>query len=334
MIKKRTLILLAIVFLLVGYFQAANHSKKNTVQNTVQFANTEIEPNDKITLSNLGDIYELTSKNITQITTNTSLIEPITMDKNIAAVYKQNNYSSLIEYDSSGKMIKTLFDGNANKIDNMLWVSDPAIDSTKTKIAYVSDQNRISTNIPDNALFILDLNKNKTTLVASPDHYSGGIAHPVWDPIDQTILLYDYYQYTSSTLEPYSTIMEYDFQTDNSFPLTTDKQNVLQEALSPDGKKILYLQRNSNGLDVSLYYADFSADNGISNTVKLTSGDYAYPEFSNTLDYIYYLSADANQGYNLFKAKIVNNKLTAITPITTGDSLQGNSSYWIDEITQ
>ncbi len=331
MIKKRTFILVAIVFLLLGYFTASQHTQKKAQSSPIQFYNSQLEPTDNIILTSSGNIYSLSAKNASQITKNTNLIEPITIGNNFAGVYKQTNYSSLIEYDSSGKEIKTLFDGNAQKIDNMLWITDPAIDPTQTQIAFVSDQNRLITGLPDNALFLLNLSSGKTSTIALPDHYSGGIAHPVWDMADPTVLLYDYYQYTPNTLEPYSTIMEYDTNTNNSFPLTSSSQNVFQSSLSPDGKHIMYLQRNSNGLDVSLYLADFS-NNGITNPVKLASGDYAYPEFSYTLGYIYYLSADANDGYNLFKSKVVKNKLTDVTPLTTGSNLQGNSSYEINEI--
>ena len=329
MIKKRTLILVAIIFILTGYFTAKNHNQNTSRMNQIQFYNSNIEPTDRITLVSSKNIYTLTSKKISQITNNTNLMEPISIGNNFAAIDKQTNYSSLVEYDSSGNRIKTLFDGNADKIDNMLWISDPAVNANGDKIAYVSDQNRISTGIPDNALFILNLLTNKTSTIALPDHYSGGIAHPVWDMANPNVLLYDYYQYTPITLEPYSTIMEYDRRTAYSFPLTTSKQNVFQSALSPDGKDILFLLRNGNGLDVSMYVGNFTS-NGIRNEVKLTSGDFAYPVFSNTLGYIYYLSAQGNEEYNLFKAKIVKNKLTDITPITTNANLQGNSSYEID----
>ncbi len=331
MIKKRTLLAFTIIPFIIGYFFA--QSRENTVINTPlqpDFYNSNIQPNDKITLASGGNIYSLTENGVNQVTKNQNIIEPVPLGNNYVAIDKETNFSKMIEFDGKGNVINTLFNGDTGNIDTMNWATDPAVNNGQNKIAFVSDKDRLLIGAPDNALYVYDLSSAKSTNIAKPDPYSGGLAHPVWDPADSNILFYDYYQYDPKTLEPYSTVMEYDKQTGEIFPLTTDKQNAFQSSISSDGKKVLFIIRNNNAFNVSLYIADFG-NNGLSNEHLLATGDFAYPQFSNSDGYIYYLMATGNTGYNLMKAQIVNNKLSGIVQITSGSNLLGNSSFTVSK---
>jgi len=322
--KKRTILLFSIVPLIFGFLLArvsSTHSSQNA-----SFSINNVQSSDTITLSSKGDVYKITKENVFQVTHNQNLIEPELVGDTFIAVSKNTNYSSLITYDASGHKIKTLFNGNASSIDTMSWITDPAIDPKGNKIAYVSDKDKKQTNVPDNALYVLNLNDGKSTNIANPDPYSGGLSHPIWNPIDPNILLFDYYQYDPDSFSPYSTIEIYNKQTGLTSPLTFEKLNAYQEAISPDGKQILLLSRNSTQNTVTLYIADMTA-NGLNNTHSLITGDLAYPAFSNTKNQIYYLYSEGNKGYNLATARIENNKLNHVLPIVNGFQLLGNSSF-------
>lgn len=326
MIKKRILIFSIMIPIILGYFVAQHQSEKPTISNRSVFSYTAVLPGDILTLSSLGNIFVVTHTGVTQITQNQNLIDPIPVGNKYIAVLKKTNYSSLLEYSSAGKLIKTLFNGNTGKIDTMSWISDPAINHEKNKIAYVSDKDRQLTGVPDLALYELNLANDESTHIAKPDPYSGGLAHPVWNPTNSNILLYDYYQYDPKTLNPYSTIMEYNKKTGQIIPLTTDLQNAYQASFSLDGKKLLFLIRNKNLLDVSIYSADITAD-GLSNEHKLLTGDISYPQYSYTRGHIYFQEAIGNSGYNLLTATIVNDSLINIIPVTKGSQLVGDSSF-------
>lgn len=309
---------------LVAFFQT--HQGGQTM---ATFSTKNIPPTDVIVLSNQGDIYQVSHQGSAQITHGQHLIEPVKIGNTFAAIEKTTNYASLLMFDQQGNIIKTLFSGNNDTIDTMSWITDPAASPAQNRIAYVSDKDKAQTNVPDNALYVLNLATGKSTNVAKPSPYSGGLAHPLFNPVNSNIILYDYYQYDPQTLMPYSTIEQFDNTTGLITTLTFENQNAYQAAFSPDGKQLLFLGRNDGSTSVTLYIADFDSTSGLSNIRTLLSGDLAYPAFSNTKNVIYYLQAQGNSGYNLMNATIQNNKLSNIQTVVSGNILLGNSSYAI-----
>jgi len=325
-VKKR-IIVFCIGAFIVGFFLAYVQGKPT--EGATAFHTENVAPSDTITLSSGGDIYTLSQNNTTQITHQQNLTEPVVIKDTIAAIEKTTNYASLILLDASGTKIKTLFNGDSSSIDTMSWITDPSTNPEETRIAYVSDKDKAQTNVPDNALYVYNLTTGKSTNIAQPDPYSGGIAHPIFDPVDGNILLYDYYQYDPQTLMPYATIEQYDNRTGLITTRTFENQNAYQESLSPDGTKLLYLERNTDLPSVTVYIADFDTKTGLSNMHPLFTGDLAYPVFSNTKNHLYILQATGNKGYNLLTATIQNNTLINIKTVVSGNALLGNSSYAI-----
>ncbi len=325
--KKRVVLLFSIVPFIVGFLVAYTQGKP--ASHATSFATNAIQPTDKIIISNNGDIYTLTQNGTTQVTHGQNLIEPVAANNNFAAIEKTTNYASLIMFDQAGNKVKTLFNGNSDKIDTMSWISDPVVNASQNRIAYVSDKDKAQTNAPDNALYVLNLSTGKSTNIAKPDPYSGGLADPVFDPMDGNIILYDYYQYDPKSLTPYSTIEQYDNSSGTITTLTYENKNAYQGSLSPDGKQLLFLGRNDGSNTVTLYIANFDSSTGLSNIHALLIGDFAYPRFSNTKGTIYYLQAQQNSGYNLLTGTIKNNALTNVQTVVSGNTLLGNSSYTI-----
>src|SRR5579872_6745660 len=200
MIKKRTLFLFAIAPLILGFMLANFQAKPKTQNVPLSFATGNILPNDQITLSVSGNIYKLNNSGSKQEILGQNLIEPVNINGSVVAVSKTTNNSSLIMFSENGEKLKTLFNGNSQSIDDMSWATDPASSPTRDRIAYVSDKDKGQTLVPDNALYVLNLATGKSTHIAKPYPYSGGIAHPTFDPQNPNILLYDYYQYDPDTL--------------------------------------------------------------------------------------------------------------------------------------
>lgn len=325
--KKRVLLLFTIMPFILGFLVAYIQGKP--ASRSASFATNVIQPTDKIVFSNNGDIYTLTKNGTTQVTHGQRLVEPVMVGSNFVAVKKTTNYASLLMLDQTGDKVKTLFNGNSDKIDTMSWITDPAVNPDQNKIAYVSDKDKTQTDVPDNALYVLNLSTGKSTNIAKPDPYSGGLADPFFDPMDSNIILYDYYQYDSQTLVPYSTIEQYDYNSGLITTLTYENKNAYQQALSPDGKQLLFLGRNDGSNTVTLYIANFDSSMGLSSIHPLLIGDIAYPKFSNTKGAIYYLQAQGNSGYNLMTATIQKDKLSNVQTVIFGNTLMGNSSYEI-----
>ncbi len=326
--NKKILIIYAIVAFVLGIFSAYMLGGPATKPPT-SFKTTVMQPADSIVLSENGDIYTLRKNFVTQITHGQQLIEPVVAGNSYIAIHKATNYASMEMFDQQGSLQKTLFNGNTGNIDTMNWISDPAVSADQSMVAYVSDRDRVRTQVPDNALYTLDLATGESKNIANPAPYSGGLAHPIFDPVDSTIILYDYYQYDPQTLVPYSTIEQYDTQSGLTTPLTFENKNAYQWAFSPDGKQLLFLGRNGDTNTVTVYLANYDSTNGLSNIHAIAFGDFAYPEFSYISGYIYMLQAEGNTGYNLVTGVIKKNVLTDIQTVVSGNSLLGNSSYTV-----
>lgn len=327
MIKKRTIVLFAIIPSILGYAFAYNYQQGNTLSSTqVTYITNTIPVSDEIVLASQGDIFTLGTGTISHVTQKKKLSEPQVYGTLFLAVNNNKNYSSIVEVNQSGAIVKDLQSGNSDTIDTMTWYTDPAVSTLNKSVAFVSDRDRIKTNIPDNALFEQNLLTGNVSLIASPDPYSGGITHPIWHPSEPNIILYDYYQYDAQTLIPYSAIVEYDTQNHKTTSLTTENQNAYQASFSPDGKKIMFLSRSSDLSNVTLLIADFINDS-ISNVHSLGTGIFAYPMFSFTQNQIYFLEANGNSPYSLYHATVQNNTLKNMTPITIGSGISANSSY-------
>ena len=322
--KLRVILLVSVLSFLMGYF--VMHLSLSSADSAVSFNNGNIPPTDTIVLTSRGNIYKLDQNNTEQITHGQNLTEPAAIEGGFVAIEKATNYSSLVMFDKLGKKIRTLFNGDTGNLDTMNWAGDPNVSPDDQKIAYVSDKDRLETDVPDNALYILNLADGKSTNVAEPDPYSGGLAHPVFNPTDGNIVLYDYYQYDPATQAPYSTIEKFDKRTGLVTTLTFKNKNAYQSAFSPDGKKLVFLGRNDTLNNVTLYLADFT-DKGLANIQALAVGDFAYPAFSLSSGHIYYLEARKNSGYNLLTAEVANGQLLDVKTVVGGYQLQGNSSF-------
>jgi Tol biopolymer transport system component len=329
--KIRAFIIFALIPLIAGYLIASSQGQhKIQANSTLNFTIENILPTDRITLVEKGKIISLTNTAVNSIPTNDSaLIEVSPLGNNFIGVDKQTNYSTLDEFSSDGALVKTLQNGNTGDIDTMNWFSDPTVNKNQKEIAFVSDKDKATTNIQDNVLFVENLSSGNVEDIADPDPHSGGIAHPVWDPTNPTDIIYDYYQYDSN-YNPYSIIDEYNVQSQTTSQLTTQQQNAYQGSFSPDGKHLIFLERN-NDITTVMYMADITG-NGLSNVHSIASGDFAYPEFSYTQDHIYYLEATGNTGYDLMTAEIIDDKLTNPTALSTGEQLLANSGFIIDSI--
>lgn len=329
--KLRLILILLILPFIVGYGLAYLQNQKNKVKNensTFNLQTGSILPNDTVTLTSQGNIYTANYNGLSQITQNKSLTEPVVIGNDFFAIQKQTNYSSLVELNNSGGIIKTIINGNTGNVDTDIWAGEPAVSKDKEKLAFVSDKNRIQTQISDNVLYEKNLKSGETITLAKPNPGSGGIAHPVWNPIDPNTILYDFYAYNQNML-PYSVIVSYDIQTDARTPLTSEKDNAYQASFSPDGKKLIYLERNSD-YSVTMYLADFTSD-GLKNIKKIATGNFSFPTFSNTKNHIYFFSAQGNEGYNLFTANIINGKLSDIIPLTGDSQFTGNEGFSVNK---
>ena len=325
--KLRAFIIFIFIPLIAGYLVASSQQHKPMIKNNLNFTINNVLPTDRITLVEDGKIISVTHASVTSHPTNKPLlIETIPFGSNFIGVDKQLNYSSLYEFSSTGSEVKTLQDGNTGNIDTMNWYTDPALSLNQNELAFVSDRDKDRTNVQDNALFVQNLTDGTLQKIADPDPNSGGIADPVWNPVDPQSITYDYYQYDKD-YSPYSIIEEFNLQSQNTVDLTTQEQNAYQGSFSPDGKQFIFLERNNNSTPI-MAIADVT-DSGLSNVHALGIGDFAYPEFSNTPNTIYYLEAQGNNGYDLYSAQIVGGKITNPAQISTGAQLLANSGFMI-----
>jgi len=328
----RALIIFVLIPLIAGYFVASSQGKKLQINTNTNFNTGDVLPTDRITMTLGGNIISLTQKGATTVNTkHPQLIEVSPLKNNYIGVDKQTNYSSLYEFSSTGTLLQTFDNGNTGDIDTMDWFTDPNVNKNQTEIALVSDKNKDQTNVLDNALFIQNLNTGTIQKIADPDPHSGGIAHPVWDPINPNLITYDYYQYDDN-YNPYSVIEEYDINSQATTDLTKQNQNAYQGSFSPDGKHFIFLERN-NDITPVMYLANVT-ENGLANIHSIASGDFAYPEFSYTTNHIYYLQAQGNNGYDLYTATLVDGKLSSPTQISTSGQLLGNSGFIVNKIPQ
>jgi hypothetical protein len=326
--KIPAIIIFILLPLIGGYFATSTQGHKTPLPTNLEFKTSAILPTDRITLAEKGAIISLSANGETSISTNhPALIETLSLGANFIGIDKQTNYSTLDEFSSTGSLLKTLQDGNTGNIDTMNWFTDPAINASQTKIAFVSDKNKATTNVLDNALFVENLVSGTVADIADPDPHSGGIADPVWDPADPNLLAYDYYQYDDN-YNPYSIIDEYNLHTQTTNSLTTQKDNAYQGSFSADGKQFVFLERN-NDITTVMYVADVT-ENGLSNVQRIASGDFAYPKFSNTPNHIYYLQTQGNTGYDLYTAILAAGKLTNPIAISTGEQLLANSGFTVN----
>ncbi|HWY78748.1 MAG TPA: hypothetical protein VNW29_00125 [Candidatus Sulfotelmatobacter sp.] len=327
--KIRAFIIFILIPLITGYLVASAQGHKVKLSSNINFDTNIVLQTDNISLTEKGTIISLTHTGTTSIPTNHSaLTETIPVGNNFIGVDKQTNYTSLDEFSTTGKLIKTLQDGNTGNIDTMNWFTDPSIDATQQKIAFVSDKDKENTYVLDNALFIENLATSSIQKIAAPDPHSGGITHPIWDPANPDIITYDYYQYDKN-YSPYSIIEKYNMQSQTTTPLTTQAQNAYQGAFSPDGKQFIFLGRN-NDITPVMYIANVTTE-GLSNIHILATGNFAYPEFSNTASHIYYLQAQGNSGYDLYAATITNDKISGSSPISTGEQLEATSGFIVSK---
>ena len=298
---------------LVGFSFARYRDLHRTSKAIMHNRVDSIVPGDRLLLTKDGNIFSLGRSTTTQITHEEHVSEAVATSSGYFAVAKKTNYSSLLFYNKSGSLVQTFLDGNAPRIDRMVWVTEPVVSPDEKKIAFVSDRNRFQTGNSDNALFVQDIVKGIPQLIVKPIPYSGGIANPVWDP-QMRFLLYTSYTYDELTLEPYSVVQLYDFKTRSAIDLTTKEQNAFQATLSPDAQKILFLSRDKDKNSVTLFLADF-LDQKIMNAKALATGDIAYPRFSNAQNHIYYLQASENSDYTLMTANVHDASISGILSV-------------------
>ena len=323
--KLRAFIIFMLIPLIAGYLVASSQEHKSKIKDTSNFTITNILPTDRITLVEAGKIISLTQTGVvSHATQRPLLIETLPFGNNFIGVDKQLNYSSLDEFSSNGTLQRTLQDGNTGNIDTMNWYTDPALSTDQKQLAFVSDRDKDRTNVLDNALFVQNLSDGTLQKIADPDPHSGGIAHPVWNPANPQNIAFDYYQYDKN-YNPYSIIEEYNLQSQNTVSLTTQEQNAYQGSFSPDGKQFIFLERTDD-ITTVMYVANVT-ESGLSNVRSIGSGDFAYPQFSNTPDTIYYLQAQGNNGYDLYVAHIVGDKIANPSQISTGAQLFANSGF-------
>ncbi|HSX08787.1 MAG TPA: hypothetical protein VLF93_01385 [Candidatus Saccharimonadales bacterium] len=330
--KIRAIIIFIILPIIAGYLIASHQGHKSIPTASLSFSNHALQPTDQITLVENGTIATITQKNVTTMQTHhPQLIETLPLGGSFVGVDKQLNYSSLLEFSPNGTVTKTLQNGNTGNIDTMNWFTDPAMSSDQKKLAFVSDKNKATTDVQDNALFIENFGTGAVTKIVDPDPHSGGIAHPFWNPMNPNLITYDYYQYDDQ-YNPYSVIQQYDITSQSTTPLTTQKQNAYQGSFSPDGKHFIFLERNNN-ITTQMYIADVTS-NGLTNIQQLASGDFAYPQFSYTPNHIYYLEAKGNTQYDLYTATVANGQLSGIMQISNTQQLLGNSGFVVEKAPQ
>ncbi len=330
MIKIRSILIFAVLPLFAGYYYASLQSQKPNIAISSNFNIEAVALSDQITLINQGNIISLAHSGTNTIPTNNRrLTEANQLGNNYIASDKQTNYSSLEEFNSRGKKLKTLLNGNTGNIDNDNWFTDPAVSPNKQTVAFVSDMDKNTTKILDNALFIENLDTGTTTKIADPDPHSGGIAHPVWNPSNPNIIAYDYYQYDND-YNPYSVIKETDIKSQTIINLTTRQQNAYQGSFSPNGRQFIFLGRNEDNT-VAIYTAEIT-NSGLANVQKFASGNFAYPAFSNTPNHIYFLQAQGNSGYDLYTGEIKHNRLINISAITSNVQISADSGFMVNKL--
>lgn len=306
-----------------GYSVVRGNAPAVHATQITKVATNHMPSGDALLLANKGDIFKVENDALTQITQGQHFSSPVLFSQKIVAVENGDNYSSLDLLDDAGTKVKTLLQGKGKNIDANHWAGDPAIDSSSSKLAYVSDKNRDTTGVPDNALFIEDLTTGVAKLAASPDPHTGGLANPAFDPADPTQIAYTSYAYDDSS-KPYSVVKLLDLMTKKAVDLTTHDQNAYQLSFSPDGTHVVFISRSSDLLSSSLMTADF-ADGELTNVQTLGTGDYAFPRFSNDNQHIYFLQAKSNTGYDLYIGQAVNGKLSHVDALTNSSALDSEA---------
>jgi Tol biopolymer transport system component len=329
---KRALIITSVTALplAVGFIFSSYRSNASVpTTGKISENHSQISPSDTITISSQGAILTLDSKGTSKITAGPGLINPVWANGSLIAELKSTNYSSIELFSQNGSLQKKLVDGSNRILDNNKWAAEPAVSQDGTLMAYVSDKNRFTTGVPDNELFLESLTTGKTRLIASPNAYTGGITNPRFNPTNSSQIAYSFYQYDSSN-NPLSTIMLSDTTTGKAQILTTEKQNAYQQDFSFDGRKMAFLGRSNDLPEVTLYIADFNGSS-LTNIKSIYTGDIAYPRFSFDGKSIYFLQAIKNTGYNLYKAEIGTDTVKNITQITSGQALNGDSSFEVSK---
>jgi Tol biopolymer transport system component len=321
-----TVIFITVLPLALGFiFSSYQSSASTNTTGKISENHSNIPSSDQIVLASRGVVLKLESNVSTKVTENLGLIDPVWSKGSLIAVLKSTNYSSIGLFSSDGTLQKKLFDGSSKLIDNSKWVSDPAVSSDGSQLAYVSDKNRFVTGVPDGALFLESLATGKARLIESPNAYTGGITTPRFDPVSPNLVAYSFYQYSSSN-NPFSTVQIIDTNTGKVRELTNEKQNAFQEDFSPDGTKMIFLGRQNELPDLNMYIADFNGV-ALSNIRIIHKGDLAYPRFSFNGQNVYFLQATKNHGYDLYKADVSPDSIRNVTQITSGEALNGDSSF-------
>src|SRR5581483_5315445 len=103
MINKRFLFLIVIVALVCGYLLALRNYNLSTKKSGTIFNKLNVAVGDNLVFSIKGNIYEISSSGMVQITHDQNLIDPLKYGNFYLAVKKNLNYSSILKFDPKGR---------------------------------------------------------------------------------------------------------------------------------------------------------------------------------------------------------------------------------------
>ncbi len=358
------------VFLILIVFIAYILLKYGTIiESILNPKNIGFSISKNVTLSNQynlnGRLYFVKNNNMWYITgntthkvTNTNNVSDIGISKNgkqVTYVSFHTNYSDLRQMNINGTNNTQLTDWQSQYIQNEAWSATPAYEPNGNYIAYDTNIRKLITGIPRAGLGVW-MFKNGTTFpsyssqiyneteLTIPTRYTGGDADVTWP--NNNFLLYTYYIYYTGIAQPDSQIMLYDFNTNQSYPVTPVTSEAMEPRLSPNEKYLAFTERKGNNSNY-LYVMKFDLNSILNNTEQSSFSNYkntlqlisnginAQPTWSPNGKNIAFIKLNGNS-FDIAAKSIQNKKgklkFGNLTYITTNSEIDSTSKmYWLEK---
>ncbi len=309
-----------------------------------------------------GSLYFVKNNNLWYIkgikahkVTNTNNVSDIAISKNgvkVSYVTFHTNYSNLHEMNINGTNNRRITQWSNPNIANNAWSATPTFSPDGQYIAYLSNIEDLLTGVPIASLGVWMIPSNAVfptygsqlyneTLLIKANPYTGGDAGLNWP--NNNFLLYTSYIYYTNTPQPNSQIMLYDFNTQQSYPVTPVSSDAMQPRLSPNENYLAFTKRvgnNSNylylmkfNLNNILTHTENSNFNTYNNKILVQNGITSEPVWSpsgNSIAFSYF----NNNSFDIFLKNIIikKNKLSTgkLIQITSNSSIDSTSKmYWL-----
>ncbi len=286
--------------------------------------------NGSIYILNNGDIYKISGDQTKEITSVGDIYQSFVYSSSQAIIVKKyTNYSDLFSLNLNTGSETQITNNSSSVFDNNLWAFDPY--EYNNNILYLSDAGKFINGVFDLGVYKIPSNntyKSIGTKISNPNPYTGGDQDPIYYP-DGTnrYILYCRYTYLNNTPQPLSHLVLYDSLTGNTVSITPEGSGILNPSFSPDGKYIIFAERdtnsisnsttsiyimpfNINNLNDSNYEAEFTSEFNNKILVDKNAVD-AMPIFSPDESEVAWIKADQNGYFNIaianFRISVDNN---------------------------